>query len=180
MAQPTAAPSGMDAVQKAAEGGAMSQADQAAAPTISDLVGLRSAGGRTFVMKDGSWIDTTYDPETMAPFKIEFMSEDYFILAASDANLAAALALGEKILVVYQGQAIQVVSTGSGEPTENIQTILPTSESISPTSTPTSNPTMVNVEQNKSSEIWVWVLSGIVGLGLILLFIKLGMGKKEG
>jgi Ca-activated chloride channel family protein len=180
LTQPTAAPSGMDAVQKAAEGGAMSQADQAAAPTISDQAALRSAGGRTFVMKDGSWIDTTFDPETMSPTKIEFMSDEYFTLAVSDVNLAAALALGEQVLVVYQGQAIQVVAIGSGEPIGNIQSFLPTGESIPPTSTPTSIPSMVIVEQNGTSVSWVWVLSGGVGLGLILLLILIGMRKKAG
>jgi Ca-activated chloride channel family protein len=180
LVQPTAAPSGMDAVQKAAEGGAMSQADQAAAPTISDQAALRSAGGRTFLMKDESWIDTTYDPETMSPIKIEFMSEDYFTLAVSDANLAAAFALGEQVLVVYHGQAFQVVKTGSREPTGNIQSFLTTDDSITPTSTPTSIPVVEIVEDNETSLRWDWILSGVIGLGLILMLILIGLRKKAG
>ena len=180
LAQPTAAPSGMDAVQKAAEGGAMSQAEQAAAPTISGQAALRSAGGRTFVMKDGVWIDTTYDPEKMSPFKVEFLSEDYFTLAASDANLAAAFALGEQVLVIYQGKAIQVVPVKSGETTGNIETLLPTNETKTLTSIPSSTPVVNNKLSDESNVGWVWVLSGVVGLGLVALLIGMMARRKKG
>ncbi len=62
-AMATAPASGQAAVERAAEQGALSQADVApAAPADSQSV-VRTVGSRTFVLKDEVWVDTQYDPE---------------------------------------------------------------------------------------------------------------------
>ncbi len=175
LTQPTQATFGMDAVQKAAAGGAMSQAEQPAAPSVSEGRILRTAGGKTFILLDGIWMDTTFDPKIMIPMQIEFISDAYFELSANNENLAAALALGEKVIVVHQGQAIQVISQGK----EGIQEI--TKE---PTTIPTGQVHPVSVIEPIEAPInpteWITVGAGGLGIGLIVLLVVIGWKKKQG
>jgi hypothetical protein len=59
-------------------------------------------------MADNVWTDTRYDPD-LPTTKVAFLSEDYFALAAVHPDLAAALALGERVIVVWEGVAYEVV-----------------------------------------------------------------------
>ncbi len=112
--------SGAGAVNKAADAGAMSAAENLSGaygrggggggtedPTVLDLV--KSAGSRTFVLKDGVWIDTRYDPDEDKPVQIKFLSNEYFRLVKSDADLAAGLALGPRVIILSGVQVFEVI-----------------------------------------------------------------------
>ena len=71
------------------------------------------AGSRTFLWVDGTWIDTAFDPETMGATAVPFLSPGYFALAEADTGLASALAVGERVIVVWRGAAYRVVDEGS-------------------------------------------------------------------
>jgi len=71
---------------------------------------VKHVGSRAFRWQDGIWVDTAYDPETTPISRVAYLSEDYFLLAASRAEIAAALALGERVLVVVGDQAYEVVA----------------------------------------------------------------------
>jgi Ca-activated chloride channel family protein len=126
LAMPTEV-SGAGAVQKAAEQGALSQAEVVAAPPAETANRIRIIGARTFVFKDEVWTDTAFDPATMETVKIAFLSDDYFTLSQAHPSLAAAFALGQKVIALSEGIAYEVV--GEGTPTTPIE--------IPPTSTPT-------------------------------------------
>ena len=64
-AMPTAAPSGQAAVQSAADAGAMQGASNAPAVQGEAASSVRVVGSRTFVLSEGKWIDTAFDPDTM-------------------------------------------------------------------------------------------------------------------
>jgi len=112
--------SGAGAVNKAADAGAMSAAENlsgaygrggggggSAAPITQDLV--KTAGSRTFVLKDGIWIDTRYDPDEDKPVQIKFLSGEYFRLVKSDPDLAAGLALGPRVIIISGVQVFEVI-----------------------------------------------------------------------
>ena len=103
------AASGAGAVQKAAEQGALSQAQQA--PGLSEEAGqtLATVGSRTFMLNQGTWMDTAYDPQKMQTQKVEFLSDAYFRLGEGRPEVAAALALGVKVIVLVDGSAYEVV-----------------------------------------------------------------------
>jgi len=61
------------------------------------------------------WIDTTYDADRMKPRKVGYLSDDYFALVAARSEWGAYLGLGERVLVVLDGVAYQVVTEGEGE-----------------------------------------------------------------
>jgi Ca-activated chloride channel family protein len=141
MAMPTQAASGQVAVQKAADTGAMQGA--ANAPEIMGEASstVRVVGARTYVLSEGKWIDTAFDPDTMQTQKIDFLSQDYFSLVAAHPELADAFALGEQVIALSNGIAYEVLA--SDEPAQNVSTTpTPTPKgSDDPVLTPTHAPT---------------------------------------
>jgi Ca-activated chloride channel family protein len=156
-AQPTQAPSGAGAVQKAYDEGVMAGAGSASAPPAEAANIIKIVGSRTFVLSDNIWTDTAFDPDTMQTVKVSFLSDDYFALTVSDPDLAAAFALGERVIALTGSVAYEVVP--SDEPVEPIDvpaqteptaypapnTSAPTPTSaaypvVEPTSTPASTP----------------------------------------
>lgn len=70
---------------------------------------LRYVGDRTFVWRDGMWMDTRYDADTMTPHQVAFLSDAYFALLDLDPQIGEFLALGERVLFVWEGQAYEIV-----------------------------------------------------------------------
>ncbi len=110
---PAAPSSGQAAVEKAAEQGAMAQAEVPLSVPQQAGQMVRTIGAKTFVYQDGIWMDTSYDPQKMKPRRIAFLSADYFTFARSRAEAAAALSLGERVIVVIDGAAYQIVEQGA-------------------------------------------------------------------
>ena len=108
-AMPTTTPSGQAAVQSAADAGAMQGA--ASAPEIKGEASttVRVLGARTFVLSDGKWIDTAFDPDKMQTQIIDFLSQEYFTLVGAQPELADAFALGDKVIAISDGVAYEVV-----------------------------------------------------------------------
>jgi Ca-activated chloride channel homolog len=104
---------GAEAVEKAAGQGQLERAEIAAPVPFSSGQLIRVVGARTFVFQDGIWLDTTFDPEKMKTLKIAFLSPDYFDLADTRPDISPALALGDQVIVVIDGDAYEVVSTDS-------------------------------------------------------------------
>lgn len=160
MRTPTAPSSGQAAVEKAAGEGALSAAEAPAAAPAEVANQVRIVGSRTFVFAEGIWTDTSYDSEKQKTIPVEFLSKQYFELANAHSDLSAALALGEQVIVLFDGVAYQIVPNGtttapvkiptsvvpteaqlpgtSGEPPIAISTDLPaTQEDPLPSRTPT-------------------------------------------
>jgi Ca-activated chloride channel family protein len=120
-AQPTPAASGMGAVNRAADAGAMQSAaapstvmatpasEDGGGTTAIEQNAVRVVGSRTFTQIDGVWTDTAFDPDRMQTLKVIFLSDEYFSLTRSSADLAEAFALGERVIVVMAGKAYEVV-----------------------------------------------------------------------
>jgi Ca-activated chloride channel family protein len=71
---------------------------------------IRQVRDKTFVFRDGVWIDTTYDPDVMTPEPVEFLSDEYFELVAADSVLGDYFGLGQRVIVVLDGRVIEVVA----------------------------------------------------------------------
>jgi Ca-activated chloride channel family protein len=112
-----AASSGAGAVDAASAANEMSDAgpansNGAPAPKASEEYAdqVQIIGPRTFVLKDGVWIETTFDPSKMETTKVTFASDEYFQLLADHPDLADAFALGEQVIAISDGVAYEVVS----------------------------------------------------------------------
>ena len=101
--------SGQAAVEQAEAVSGFGGADVAVAPPTEYADLVRVAGTRAFRLIDGVWIDTAFDPDSMTTLNVSFAGEDYFALAAARPDLGAAFALGERVIVVFEGVAYEVV-----------------------------------------------------------------------
>jgi Ca-activated chloride channel family protein len=128
---PAAPSTGQTAVNKAADESALAAAGSASALPAGSQSQIRAVGSRTFVLTQGVWTDTAYDPQKMHTTQVAFLSADYFNLAAAHPELAAALALGERVVFVSGSTVYEVVA--ADQATQPL--VLPT-----PTASPTSQP----------------------------------------
>ncbi len=114
-----------------APGGAMDEANVSANP-------IRYVGDKTFVLYEGVWIDTTFDPDKMETTPVEFGSDDYFALIAARPEWGRYFALGDHVIVVLDGTAYEI-REGDAPPVE-VPTSAPTdsapADSIAPADTP--------------------------------------------
>ncbi len=65
----------------------------ATAVAVEEMVHL--VGSKTFVMRDGVWMDTAFDADTQTPQEVGFASDAYFDLLTAVPELGQYLALGE-------------------------------------------------------------------------------------
>jgi Ca-activated chloride channel family protein len=70
---------------------------------------IQYVGDRTFVWRDGAWIDTLYNADDMTPEEVVFLSDAYFDLLDLDPQIGEFLALGEHVLFVWDDVAYEVV-----------------------------------------------------------------------
>jgi hypothetical protein len=79
---------------------------------------MRHVGAKTFVLQRGVWIDTVFNPDTMATEQIGFGSEAYFDLLAARPGWGDYLALGERVIFVVDeagvGTAYEIVAEDEG------------------------------------------------------------------
>jgi Ca-activated chloride channel family protein len=114
--------SGGEAVTRAQDVQALADASQAPMPmatmvtesgeTIEAAEVLRYAGERAFVLRDGVWTDTTYDPDTMTTVNVPFASDAYFDLLADHPELGPVFALGQQVIAVVGEIAYRVTAEG--------------------------------------------------------------------
>ena len=99
---------GEAAVNQADAEGGLAGSDFAPAPGADYLDLVRTAGSRAFRLAEGIWTDTAFDP-ARGTAKVPFLSEGYFALAAVHPDLAAALGVADRVIVVWEGVAYEVV-----------------------------------------------------------------------
>jgi Ca-activated chloride channel family protein len=100
---------GKQAVEEAEGQSSLANADAVAAAPAEALGKVHTIGSHTFILSDGVWIDTMYDPERMEVIEIEFLSNEYFTLARNRPELAAAFALGSRVIVISGNEIYEVV-----------------------------------------------------------------------
>ena len=174
-----AAPSfGAGAVQKSIDQGQMAGAQAPLSPPASSQDTVQIAGNHTFVLANGVWTDTAYDPK-MATTKVAFLSSDYFALASARPDLAAALALGDRVIVVADGQAYEVVAQGSAQPPLNLPATpalsspTPTGRVEATTPQPTREASIQPAPTRQSGDLALPTCLGALAAPLALGIIKL-------
>lgn len=161
----TQAPSsGAPAVNKAADQGAMSQAQVPSVVGGSSSGQVKIVGARTLVLQNGIWIDTMFDPDTMKTSKIPFLSKQYFDLIAANPEIKPALALGKYVVLMVKGKAYEITAevkvSGS---------ILPTEEATVANPAVTGNSETINTGQKS---IVFPCFGAIIPIGILCLLLK--------
>lgn len=102
---------GRAAVEAASDQGALADAEAPAELRGEAAEVIRHVGSHTFVYANGVWVDTTFDPDSMQPIQVAFLSDDYFELVVAVPELAAAFSLGSQVIALSGGEVYQVVSS---------------------------------------------------------------------
>jgi hypothetical protein len=100
---------------------------------------VRYVGDKTFILSDGVWTDTTFDPDTMKTVQVSFGSDDYFALMASRPEWGRYFALGDHVIVLLEGTAYEV-REGAAPPVTPPASVTPAT-GASPGQTPIVGPT---------------------------------------
>lgn len=101
------ATTGALAVQESKIERAQQETVRVEADTVSTT--MRSVGGKTFYLRDDVWIDGEFKEDAHLPeTALNFGSDAYFALLKREPHLAEFFALGERVVVVYQGRVYRV------------------------------------------------------------------------
>ncbi|MDY7231047.1 VIT and vWA domain-containing protein [Hyalangium rubrum] len=126
---PAAAPAPAESLSKAEgkSGVAVSRAmkkmkEQERGPSASEPV--RVASGRTFIFRDGGWIDSEALTSPGKQFKVKFLSKAYFALLRERPELKAALALGERVVVRVAKDKSVIIGPDGEEGADKLQAFL--------------------------------------------------------
>jgi hypothetical protein len=130
---PAAEVSGGEAVEKAVEQNRLAGADMAAPlptaspmPTTGDsdayddgtatgMAAVTAIGDKAFVLKNGIWTDTTFDPDLMTTTPLPFPSIKFNDFLLDHPEVGKYFALGTNVIVVIDGTAYETVE---GDPNE--------------------------------------------------------------
>ncbi len=129
-AAPAAPVSGADAVSKAVEQNEMAQTDTAAPlsmPPSTPGAGGAAPGGapgtgqaavttmgdKAFVLRDGIWTDTSFDPTTMTTTQLPFPSDLFLEFLHEHPAAGKYFALGPQVIVVIDGVAYETIAGGA-------------------------------------------------------------------
>jgi Ca-activated chloride channel family protein len=71
---------------------------------------IQTVNDKTFLLQGDVWTDTAFQPDTMTTQKVVFLSDEYFALIEQLPQLGDYFAVGERVIVVVEGVAYEVVS----------------------------------------------------------------------
>jgi len=108
LAAPSAMPfTGAGAV---ADSKAQSRLAEAEVSRGSTAVEIKLVGTKAFVLRDGIWTDTSYDPQEMSVRRLQFGGATYFGLLEENPQWGKYLAVGDRAIVVIDGAAYEIES----------------------------------------------------------------------
>jgi Ca-activated chloride channel family protein len=140
-ATPSPAPVSAEAVGRSDDEGELKEADSAGGEPLPEEAAevVKRVGSKTFLLQDGVWIDTTFDPSQMTTVKVGFGSDEYFGLLAARPDWGLYFAVGDRVIFVVEGTVYEVVE-GEGGPVEIPPTLVPDPTGLAPTDIAPDNP----------------------------------------
>jgi Ca-activated chloride channel family protein len=102
--------SGAEAVERAVAEKGLAASDQAEAPAAAQV---KQVVDKTFLLQDGSWVDTIFDSNKMRAEPVGFGSDRYFRLLVQYPEMGRYLALGDRVTVVLDGTAYAISPAGA-------------------------------------------------------------------
>jgi Ca-activated chloride channel homolog len=103
------ATTGLAGVQQSKRARGQKEAERFDTDSLSSAV--RTVGGKTFYLREGVWTDAEFKPEARLPeTTLKFGSDDYFALLKQKPRLANFFALGERIVVVFEGKVYRITA----------------------------------------------------------------------
>jgi len=105
------ATTGLAGVQQSKRAREQKEAERFDRDSLSSAV--RTVGGKTFYLRESVWTDAEFKPEARLPeTTMKFGSDEYFALLKQKPRLADFFALGERIVVVFEGKVYRITAAG--------------------------------------------------------------------
>ncbi|MBI4789524.1 MAG: VWA domain-containing protein [Chloroflexi bacterium] len=143
---------------------------------VEQVAPVQALGDKTFLLRNGVWTDTQFDPSKMTTKKIEFNSDAYFALA-QNTGLGKYLALGARVIVVLNGVAYEITDDGSGASSpEAVPTALPSALPAAPPKSEISTPIPGASPQARTVEPDALNTTLLIGGGLLGAALAGGVG----
>ena len=76
---------------------------------------VRTASGRTFIYRNGGWIDSGALSGTAKQLKVKYLSDAYFALLRTRPDLKAAFALSDRLVILVGKDKSVVIEPTAGE-----------------------------------------------------------------
>jgi len=171
LAMPTMPVVGAPAVEKADEEAEMRGAESTGGEMMPEEAAqvVRLVGSKTFMLQDGIWTDTTFDPSRMSTTQVGFGSDGYFDLLAARPGWGAYFALGSRVIFIAEGTAYEVVE-GEAGPVEVLPTHTPEpASSDQPTPTPVASSEATTTESSGALCTGAAVM-GVIALAAVALW----------
>jgi hypothetical protein len=129
---------------------------------------IQLIGDKTFLLRNGIWTDSQFDPSKMTTKRIEFNSDAYFALAQNP-GWGKYIALGSRVIAVLNGVAYEITDDGSGatalDAVPNATSNAPAEQSkASPSSTQAGNGKTPN--ETVSADVAMLVGGGMISAGV--------------
>lgn len=156
-----------------------------------EVVGaVQVVGSKTFVLRNGVWMDTAFDADVQTPQPVGFASDAYFELLSAVPELGPYLALGPRVLVVYEDVVYEIVEEGAGSASVSLPAVvveaavqetavpgtLPPSISNTPQPGNTPQPASTVPLAGGRANLWLW----LIGLSVpLLLVIGFWLGRRQ-
>ena len=87
--------------------------EQAEGEKVSEPV--RRASGRTFIYRNGGWIDSEAMSGTAKTLKVKYLSDAYFAVLKARPELKAAMALSDRLVIVVGKDKSLIIEPDAGE-----------------------------------------------------------------
>jgi Ca-activated chloride channel family protein len=111
---PQAAPrAGEAAVMKSVTERSLMDSARAWAAAPEAAARLIHVAEKAFLLQDGVWVDTAFEPTGGIPIEVQFGDSAYFDLLARVPEIGRYLALGQRLVVVFDGVAYRVIANAS-------------------------------------------------------------------
>ncbi|MBC7264849.1 MAG: VWA domain-containing protein [Chloroflexi bacterium] len=81
----------------------------------SESAQVKHVRDKAFVLRDGIWTDTAYNPDRMKPRTVVFSSDLYFDLLRANPRWGVYFAVGTEVIVVLDGQAYRITRSGAAD-----------------------------------------------------------------
>jgi hypothetical protein len=101
--------SGRPAVELSKEKSELKDADKVIRASASPVSTMRQIAGKTFYLIGDVWTDSSFEDDASLPVvKLKFGEDEYFNLIGREPKLADYFALGQRVVVVWEGKVYRV------------------------------------------------------------------------
>ena len=76
------------------------------------IANIQNVGQRGYVQRQGRWEDTRYQPDMKVALQVQAHSEAHFQLSRNFPQLNSQMSVGENVLVILNGQVIEIGKEG--------------------------------------------------------------------